>query len=98
LCRRDRYSLGGNMFFDERPPARICSFVLSNVTETEAYGVVLEIQRLIRNDREVVLLPDPDDLARGFKRNFLGRLRRSDPITQSLFDRHSVAMEVEELL
>lgn len=92
------YTLGGNMFFDERPPARIFSFVLSYVTETEAYGTVLDIQRLVRNDREVVLIPDPDDAARGFKRNFLGRMRRSDAITQSLFDRHSIAMEVEELL
>lgn len=92
------YTLGGNMFFDERNPARVFSFALSNVTETEAYGTVLDIQRLIRNDREVVLMPDPDDTTRGFKRNFLGRLRRADPITQTLFDRHSIAMEVEELL
>lgn len=92
------YALGGNMFFDERSPARIFSFVLANLTETEAYGQMLDIQRILRNDKEVLLIPDPDDTARGFKRNFLGRMRRSDPITQTLFDRHSISMEVEELL
>jgi hypothetical protein len=92
------YALGGTIYFDEKPPARIFNFVLANITQTEAFGTVLDIQRLLRNDREVVLIPDPEDNVRGFKRNFLGRLRRSDPITQTLFDRHSVAMEVEELL
>lgn len=92
------YTLGGSLYFDEKPSARIFSFVLANLTESESYGTVLDIQRIIRNDKEILLIPDPEDSMRGFKRNFLGRLRRSDPITQTLFDRHSVAMEVEELL
>jgi hypothetical protein len=91
-------SLGGVLFFDEQPPARVFSFDLGSLTNIEAWGQMLELQREARNDGEVLLIADPDDAQRGFKRNFLGRLRRADPLAQVAFGYQSTGFEIEELL
>jgi hypothetical protein len=59
----------------------------------------MELQRIARNSREVVVIPDPDDTQRSFKRDILGRLRKSDALTQATVDDYQTAgFEVEELL
>ena len=40
----------------------------------------------------------PDDTARRFKRDFLARFRKLDPITQAFHDAHETVLELEEWL
>lgn len=92
-------ALGGVLYFDDKPSVRVFSFTLGSVTDTEAFGNLLELQRIARNSREVVVIPDPDDTLRSFKRDILGRLRKSDALTQATVDDYQTAgFEVEELL
>lgn len=91
-------SLGGVLYFDEQPAVRVFSFDLAAASDIEAFGTLLDVQRLARNDREVVVIPDPDDTPRRFKRDMLGRLRKSNPLAQIAHGYQSAGFEVEELL
>lgn len=92
------YSLGGAAFFDERAPARICTFSLHGLTYDRAYGNVLDIQRRVRNDKELIFIPDKSDTARRFRRDIYGRLRTIDPLVQASAAYQSAGFQIEELL
>jgi hypothetical protein len=93
----EEQSLGGVLFFDPRPSARVFSFSFGALTHQESFGVIFEIQRVAKNSGQVVVIPDMDDQY-FFKRNLLGRLRKMDPIKQLTWKIHSAAFEVEEIL
>jgi hypothetical protein len=59
---------------------------------------VFTFERVARNDGEIVVIPDPADAQRGFRRNIRGFLRRLDPITQISAGVFGTGYEVEELL
>jgi len=91
-------SLGGTLYFDERPSARVYSFELGALTNDEAMGWALDLQRIAGNSGEVVIIPDPDDAQSRIKRDILGRLRAMDPLTQFSHGYQSTGFTVEELL
>lgn len=91
-------SLGGVLYFDQRPSARVFRFELAALSDVEAFGWALDMQRRVGTSREVVVIPDPDDAQRRFKRDLLGRLRRLDPLEQWAVGHQSTGYEVEELL
>jgi hypothetical protein len=94
---QEEQSLGGVLYYDSRPSARIFNFSLGALTHQEAFGVVFEIQRVVKNSGQIVVIPDMDDQY-FFKRNLLGRLRKMDPLKQLTWKIHSAAFEVEEVL
>jgi hypothetical protein len=94
----EEQSLGGVLYFDQRPSARIFDLQMNAMTNVDGFGNALDMQRIVRNDGEIVVIPDSDDIQRGFKRNILGRLRKMDPIKQVSLGLHTTGYEVEELL
>lgn len=91
-------SLGGVLYFDERPSARVYNFELMALTNGEAMGWALDLQRVAGNSGEVVIIPDPADAQRRIKRDILGRLRAMDPLTQFSHGYQSTGYTLEELL
>lgn len=91
-------SLGGVLYFDERPSARVYTFELAALTNGEAMGWALDLQRVAGNSGEIVIIPDPDDAQRRIKRDILGRLRAMDPLTQFSHGYQSTGYTLEELL
>ena len=91
-------SVGGEEFFDQRTKFRIMRLRLAYMTEDEAYQQALEIQRLGGSSGELIVMPDPDDLVNGFRRNFVGRLRSLSQVTIDPSGRFGVDLEIKELI
>lgn len=92
------YSLGGVAFHDVRDPARVLRVALKGLNATEAYGALLDVQRQIGTHGQFWVIPEPDDRVRGFKRNFMARFRKADPITQAFKPLFETQLEMEEIL
>jgi hypothetical protein len=92
------YSLGGVLYNEPRTPARVYRFALSRLTDAEAYGQILDMQRRIGTAGELWVVPNADDTSRRFKRDFLARIRKFDPITQGLARMQETSFEMEERL
>jgi hypothetical protein len=93
----EEQSLGGVLYFDPRPSARVFNFSFGALVHQEAYGIILEIHRIAKNSGQVVVIPDQDDQY-FYKRNLLGRLRKMDPLKQITWKIHTAGFEVEEVL
>ncbi len=91
-------SLGGVIYRETRPPARVLRLTLKNATRVEAFGVLLDAQRRLGTHTPFWVVPSPDDAARRFKRDFLAHFRKADPITQAFYSTHEAPMELEEWL
>ena len=90
-------SLAGPEYFDSRPNRRIVSGQWSWLTQAEAHGVYLDIQRQQDIEKEVYAMMDsdtqfPDQVW------FLGRFRTLNAIEWPYVDRHSVGFEISEVL
>lgn len=91
-------SLGGVTYSDPRPPRRLLRLTLKGVTRIEAFGALLDAQRLLGTHTPFWIVPSPDDTARRFKRDFLCRFRKVDPIAQAFHNAHETTLELEEWL
>lgn len=91
-------SLGGVMFGERRDPARVLRVTLKGLSAAEAYGTILDAQRRLGTTGQLWVIPEPADLARAHKRNFIGRFRRSDPITHAFKPLYEYPIELEEIL
>lgn len=91
-------AIGGAEYFDVRKPARVAQFKLDALTETEAVGRVMDMQRLVDVHGEVMYIWDPEDTSHLARRSFLGRLRELNPIEHPYYNNFSTAFEVKELL
>jgi hypothetical protein len=94
----NEYSLGGALYSERRSPARVLRVTLKGLNATEAYGVILDAQRRLGTAGQFWVIPEPGDLARAHKRNFMAHFRKIDPITQALARLHENALELEEVL
>lgn len=91
-------SLSGAEFFDPRSKYRTFRFSLDALGNDEAYGSMLELQRLAGTSGEVLLVPDSDDPASFPARAFVGRLINASPISQNRPTTHQVGYTLKELL
>lgn len=73
-------SLGGVGYFNRRTPARTLKFAFG-VLPAEEMAVVRRIRRLANLDRQVVIVPDPNDAADFHERNFLATVRQPSAIS-----------------
>ncbi|MEI7607460.1 MAG: hypothetical protein WCJ64_08750 [Rhodospirillaceae bacterium] len=92
-----QYSIGRAIFSNGAPSTRMFSLKFSRLDEVDAYGRMMELRRIARNDGEVVVIPDPDDSIYGYKRNMMARIRQSDRIKQAAGLIFSHGLEFEEL-
>lgn len=88
----------GAEYFDAPPKARLARFDLPAMEEDEAMSSAFEIQRIAGTSAEVFFIWDPDDTVHALRRQFLGRLRAVNPITNPGPDRWTAPWEVKELL
>lgn len=92
-----KVSLGGVRRFDRRQPVRVFRFQLPALTDSDAYGQILELRRIASNHGEVLLITNKDDATYGFKRNFVGFVRESDALEQFARGYHRTGLVIEEL-
>jgi len=90
-------SIGGEEYFDVKKRFRVFQFSLDDLTDTEAYARVIDLQRLAGISGELLIIPNADDITNGFRRNFLGRLRSLSPMMQLNFRIKTAKFEVKEI-
>lgn len=90
-------SLSGAEYFDVRGRVREFSFTLEGLTNTEAYDIVLQLQRVAGISGEILQIPDQDDTTRIPARAYVGRLVDLQPINNNTPDRFKVQLKVREL-
>ena len=54
------------------------------------------MQRIAGKTREVVVIPDKEDVVRGFRRNIVGHLRQTDMLEQIQFGWQTAGYVLEE--
>lgn len=91
-------SLSGAEYFDIRSRFRVFDFDLQYIVASEAYGAVLELQRLAGTSGEVLVIADPDDAANMPKRAFVGRLLSIGSVVQEKPDAFTVNLKIKELI
>lgn len=92
-------TLGGGKSFWGRMAPRIFRFAIPSLAEAEAFGDGYRIMQVAGFDGEVFVIPDPEDGAQTMrKRAFLGTLTEMDAISQAMFGRASVGLQIEERL
>lgn len=91
-------SLSGAEFIDVRGQPREFGFSLDGLTNSEAYDIVLQMQRQLGTNGEVLQIPDTDDTTRLPARAFVGRLPDLAPIVETQNGRFSAQFKVRELI
>lgn len=96
---RDRSSVSrnGKRYAERINPIRVFSLRLESVSDADAYGRVLDMQRRLGSEGQVVVIPDPDDTGQRHRRDIIARIRRSGGAAHSSFGRQQAEMELEEL-
>ncbi|MEC4750055.1 hypothetical protein [Methylomicrobium sp. Wu6] len=90
-------SVGGVKYFDRKPGERVFSFKLDWMTEAEALGQTLELQKICGIDGEVLLVVDPSDTTYNQKRHFLGTLQQLSMIENPYLTNYQAAFNVVEV-
>lgn len=89
----------GARYYERLPPKRTMSLGFDSLTDAEAWGRALDLQRRLGSEGEILVIPDPDNAAQRHRRDIWGRITRSAPVIQTEFaDRQQWSVEVEELL
>jgi hypothetical protein len=91
-------SLDGPEYFDVRTAYRNFKFELESYNYDEGHAKLLDISRQVGIDKEVFVIPDPDDIRNMTRRAFLGRLKSLNPIQYPYFDTNKAAYEVKEIV
>lgn len=89
---------GGAEYFGIKRAARIYNFTLPNITASEVYDRVFEMQRRVDVHGEILVIPDPDDENNRTRRSFLARMLQLNPIEQRAFGLHSAPFSIKELI
>lgn len=88
----------GAEYFDVQKGFRVARFKFDHLDKQEAFGRLMDIQKLVDIHGEVLYLWDPEDGEYLSRTSFLGRLRQLDAIEQPYYDKYSSTFEIKELL
>ena len=66
--------------------------------ELEAYTRAYDLIQQAGYDKEVFIIPDPEDSTNMQRRAFLATITQADPISQALVSRASFGFTVEEIV
>ena len=91
-------ALNGPEYFDDRVNRRVWKGTWSALTNAEAYRQMLVIMRGQDVSGEVYFFEDDEDTLYQDQRWFYGRMRSLNAIDWPYLDRHSVGVEISELL
>lgn len=90
-------SLSGAEYFEVRTKVREFSFTLEWMSTTEAYDIMLQLQRVAGVSGEILQIPDQSDVARIPARAYVGRLVNLEQIDQHKIDKFKVQLTIREL-
>lgn len=80
-------------------PRRVFRFQLHELSDQEAFGRALEMNRALGSEGEIVVIPDPADAANAHRRNILGRVASwGDGIVDAALGKQVMTATVEERL
>lgn len=92
-------SRGGQTFVDEVERYRVMRFELINLPENEMFGNVFNsIDRLRGVSKDILVIPQPAKSSTWITQNIYGRIRQTQPITNSALTYYGRMIEVEELI
>lgn len=91
-------ALAGPEYFNDMENRRVWSGAWSSLTDQEAYRQMLTIMKSGDVSAEVYFFEDDEDIEYQDLRWFYGRLRTLNSIEWPYLDRHSVGVEISELL
>ena len=91
-------TLGGQSFVTARPIKRMLSMRLPALTENEAMGKVLALQRALGIQRDALAIRDPDATTWLQEQMIYGRLQNLSGVTNTRFNIYETTFEVEEIL
>ncbi len=89
-------SLSGSRFYNRRPSQRFFQFSFPALPTAEIWDDVHRINVISNLDRQVFIIPDPDDLDNRNKRSFLGNLTELSGIELFNVGRASTAFDITE--
>jgi hypothetical protein len=89
----------GARYFDRLMPKRVMSFAFDALSDAEAWGRALDLQRRLGSEGELLVIPDPANLAQRHRRDLWARVTRAAPVAETEFaDVQQWSIEVEELI
>lgn len=91
-------ALDGARYFDVRPVRRTFSCQLSWLSNDEAYGGILDMQRKLGVNGDMFVVTSLEDGTNLLRRNFLATFRQLNAIEAPYLNAHSVALEFTEVL
>jgi len=95
-----RRALGGTLYSDLRANYRIIQFGLGYLTEDEALGFALDMQKTIGDSDECLINLEPDNGRYPYAQTLMGRVRQLSPIERAarIDYPYSTAYEIEEIV
>lgn len=95
-----RRALGGTLYTDLRANFRVIQFGLGFLTEDEALGLGLDMQKTIGDSDECLVNLDPDNINFKNQITLMGRVRQLSPLEQSARIDYpwSTGYEIEEIV
>lgn len=89
----------GARYYERLSPRRVMSFAFEGLSDAEAWGRALDMQRRLGSEGELLVIPDPENTAQRHRRDLWARITRGGPAVQTEFgDVQQMVVEVEELL
>lgn len=89
---------GGVDDFDDRPSQRIQRLSIDHLTNEEAFGMLMDIQKEIDISGEVFFIADAEDTINLLRRSFLARPEKNNMIAQTYYDGNASALTLREVL
>lgn len=89
-------TLSGGALYWRRINPRLWNCAFQYLPEPELFGSVYEFLRFVGFDREIFVMPDPDDRAHAQARQFFATLTQMDALTQAVWGRGNFGFGVEE--
>ena len=91
-------TLRGGKHYWRRINPRSWACSISMLPELEAYTSAYDLIQQAGYDKEVFVIPDPEDSTNMQRRAFLATITQADPISQALVSRASFGFTVEEIV
>lgn len=88
----------GRRYGERLPSRRLFSLTFDQLTDAEAYGRAIDMQRRLGSEGEVVVIPDPDDTGQRHRRDILARIKQADGVAEAFLDIQQAGFVMEELL
>lgn len=91
-------AVGGKKTVFTLAKARSLRVAFTYLDDAELFGDVFRIGNRVGTEKQVFIVPDPDDDENFQKRSFLARMRAAPPIVQAILNAGTTAIDCEEVI